>query len=187
MRALPSRKLNKRITRVWRLSATVNLIIWTLIALVPVGIAWATFGGLDGLDSTSRPSRIVASTASGSQAVTELLSLVCIGMAVLFVILFIVFVVIVPKIRWIQWSFEVYDEEIDIHKGIFWHKRIIIPLIRVQNVDTRQGPIMRANGLASFTVATAAGEHEIPGLEVAEADALRDHVAVLARIAQEDV
>jgi membrane protein YdbS with pleckstrin-like domain len=46
---------------------------------------------------------------------------------------------------------------------------------------------MRANGLASFTVATAAGEHAIPGLMVEEADALRDHVAILARIAQEDV
>jgi membrane protein YdbS with pleckstrin-like domain len=96
-------------------------------------------------------------------------------------------VVVIPKVRWIRWSFEVYDEEIDIYRGIFWRRYIIIPLIRVQNVDTRQGPIMRANGLASFTVATAAGEHEIPGLKVAEADALRDHVALLARIAQEDV
>ncbi|MDR2109313.1 MAG: PH domain-containing protein, partial [Coriobacteriales bacterium] len=99
----------------------------------------------------------------------------------------IIFVGVYPKVRWLQWCFDVLEEEVDIQKGIFWRKRIIIPLIRVQNVDTRQGPVMRAFGLASITVATAAGEHEIPGLPFAEADALRDRVAVLVRIAQEDV
>jgi len=126
-------------------------------------------------------------SGSGSSEDIFVLTLITVILTVLAIVSFIIFVVIVPKIRWIQWSFEVYDQEIDIHKGIFWKRRIIIPLIRVQNVDTRQGPIMRANGLASFTVATAAGEHLIPGLQVEEADKLRDHVAVLARIAQEDV
>jgi membrane protein YdbS with pleckstrin-like domain len=172
MRALPTRKLNKRITRVWRLSALVNVLIWSLLALIPCAIVWAVMSG------QGNPADRVA---------TNVMGIVTLSVCALMVVALVVFVVIVPKIRWIQWSFEVYDEEIDIHKGIFWRKRIIIPLIRVQNVDTRQGPVMRANGLASFTVATAAGEHEIPGLEVAEADALRDHVAMLARIAQEDV
>jgi len=171
MRALPTRKLDKRITRVWRLSATINVLFWSLLVLFPMGIA------------------LMAVSSSGSLDRGELfvLTITTAVLAVLAVVFFVIFVVIVPKIRWIQWSFEVYDQEIDIHKGIFWKKRIIIPLIRVQNVDTRQGPIMRANGLASFTVSTAAGEHIIPGLLVEEADALRDHVAILARIAQEDV
>ncbi len=46
---------------------------------------------------------------------------------------------------------------------------------------------MRAFGLASVTVATAAGEHEIPGLAMGEAEILRDKAAELARIAREDV
>jgi membrane protein YdbS with pleckstrin-like domain len=172
MRALPTRKLDKRITRVWRLSALANVLIWALIILVPLGIVWLALGGDE---------------PTSDRTAANILGLIGLGLLALFVVALVVFVVILPKIRWIQWSFEVLDEEIDIHHGIFWRKRIIIPLIRVQNVDTKQGPIMRANGLASFTVATAAGEHEIPGLDVAEADTLRDHVAVLARIAQEDV
>ena len=171
MRPLPTRKLDKRITRVWRLSATINVVFWSLIVLVPMLIAFAS----------------VSSSFYYNRNDVFVVGFITVCLAILAVVFFVVFVVIVPKIRWIQWSFEVYDQEIDIHKGIFWKKRIIIPLIRVQNVDTRQGPIMRANGLASFTVATAAGQHEIPGLLVAEADALRDHVAILARIAQEDV
>ena len=42
-------------------------------------------------------------------------------------------------------------------------------------------------GLASVTVATAAGEHEIPGLAFDVAEQLRDRAAELARLAQEDV
>ncbi|MDR0347837.1 MAG: PH domain-containing protein [Coriobacteriales bacterium] len=172
MRALPTRKLDRRITRVWRLSAIFNVLLWSLLVLVPLAIVWLVLGSQRGEEY---------------RTAADVLGYVLFAVAVLAVLAFIIFVIVIPKVRWIQWSFDVYDEEIDIHKGIFWRKRIIIPLIRVQNVDTRQGPVMRANGLASFTVATAAGEHEIPGLEVAEADTLRDHVAVLARIAQEDV
>jgi len=47
--------------------------------------------------------------------------------------------------------------------------------------------VLKANGLASVKVSTAGGSFEIPGLGAAEAESLRDRVAVLARIAQEDV
>jgi membrane protein YdbS with pleckstrin-like domain len=154
------------------LSATFNVVLWSLLALLPLGIVWLVLS-----NSSDLSERFAA----------NILGVITLGLFALALLAFVVFVVVVPKIRWMQWSFEVLDEEIDIHKGIFWYKRIIIPLVRVQNVDTKQGPVMRANGLASFTVATAAGAHEIPGLDIAEADALRDHVAVLARIAQEDV
>jgi membrane protein YdbS with pleckstrin-like domain len=172
MRALPTRKLDKRITRVWRLSAIINVLVWIGIPLAVLAVVWLSFA---------------TSPGAGDRSVAFILGIVTLAFLAVLVLFIVIFVVIVPKVRWIQWSFEVLDEEIDIHKGIFWKNRIIIPLIRVQNVDTRQGPIMRANGLASFTVSTAAGAHEIPGLDVAEADALRDHVALLARIAQEDV
>jgi membrane protein YdbS with pleckstrin-like domain len=172
MRALPSRKLDKRIIWVWRLSALANVALYAVIVigtLIGVRVGLAFDGGFH---------------ASG---VLSLLNFIVVGCAGLALTALIVFAIIVPQIRWIQWSFDVLEEEVDIHKGIFWRRRIIIPLIRVQNVDTRQGPVMRAFGLASITVATAAGEHEIPGLPLPEADALRDRVAMLARIAREDV
>ena len=76
---------------------------------------------------------------------------------------------------------------LDIAKGIIWKKRYIIPFIRVQNTDTKQGPILRAFRLASVTVSTAAGSHEIPGLDMEEAENVRDSAAEFARIAREDV
>jgi membrane protein YdbS with pleckstrin-like domain len=55
-------------------------------------------------------------------------------------------------------------------------------MVRVQHVDTSQGPIMRAFGLSDVKVSTAAGVHAIPALADHDADALRDRIAVLARV-----
>ena len=98
-----------------------------------------------------------------------------------------VFLVVLPPIRYVRWRYELHDDYLDIAKGIIWRKRYIIPFIRVQNTDTRQGPILRAFGLSSVTVATAAGEHVIPGLANDVADQVRDRAAELARIAREDM
>ena len=76
---------------------------------------------------------------------------------------------------------------LEIERGIFWRKRFVIPFIRVQNTDTQQGPILRLFGLSSVTVATAAGNRAIPGLDAAEAAEVRDRAAELARLAREDV
>ena len=99
----------------------------------------------------------------------------------------LIFCVVVPQLRYIRWRYEVGQWELDIQKGIIWRTRIIVPFIRVQNTDTKQGPIQRALGLASVTVSTAAGSHEIPGLTADEADKLRDAIATQARLAQEDI
>ena len=84
---------------------------------------------------------------------------------------------------------ELHDDYLDIAKGIIWRKRYIIPFIRVQNTDTRQGPILRAFGLSSVTVATAAGEHVIPGLANDVADQVRATRAApeLAPTSREDM
>ena len=109
------------------------------------------------------------------------------AVAALYVAGMVVWLVVLPPIRFMRWRYELSDDYLDIARGIIWRKRFVIPFIRVQNTDTRQGPILRAFGLASVTVATAAGEHEIPGLDSGTAEQLRDKAAELARLAQEDV
>ena len=109
------------------------------------------------------------------------------AVAIAYVVALVVWLVVLPPIRYVRWRYEMSPEYLDIARGIIWRKRFIIPFIRVQNTDTRQGPVLRAFGLSSVTVATAAGEHEIPGLGMEEAEQLRDRAAELARLAQEDV
>ncbi|MCL2807467.1 MAG: PH domain-containing protein [Coriobacteriia bacterium] len=162
MRELPKNQLSPKIKRVWRL----NDAIWLTFSFLACAFVFAMIYASSG-------------EAWGLVVLLALLAFYAVGM--------IVFLVVIPPIRHIRWRYELNDDFLDIARGIVWKKRFIIPFIRVQNTDTQQGPILRAFGLASVTVSTAAGNHSIPGLDFATAEQLRDRAAELARIAQEDV
>lgn len=102
-------------------------------------------------------------------------------------VLLVVFLFAVTPLRYIRWHYELRPDFLELKYGIIWRKHIVVPFIRVQNTDTKQGPILRAFGLASVTVSTAAGSMEIPGLLTEEADSVRDRAAEFARLAREDV
>jgi uncharacterized protein len=97
------------------------------------------------------------------------------------------FIVLFPKIRWMRWRYEVRESEIELQHGLFIVKRTLIPMVRVQHVDTSQGPILRKYNLAGITISTAATNHTIPALVMEEADELRSRISVLARVAEDDV
>ncbi|MCY8757214.1 PH domain-containing protein [Bacillus haynesii] len=98
-----------------------------------------------------------------------------------------VIIIIIPNIRHRIWRYEVHENEIDIQHGIFVVTRVIVPMVRVQHVDTSQGPILRKYNLASVQISTAATTHSIPALDVEEADQLRDSISRLARVTEDDV
>lgn len=92
-----------------------------------------------------------------------------------------------PKIRWKRWRYEVRDQEIEIQSGLFVVERTLVPMIRVQHVDTIQGPILKKYNLSEISISTAATTHIIPALVMEEADELRMRISKLARVAEEDV
>lgn len=92
-----------------------------------------------------------------------------------------------PPMRWRRWRYEVREKEIELQQGIFIIKRTLIPMVRVQHVDTKQGPLLRKYNLATVAISTAATVHEIPALELEEAEEMRISISALARVADEDV
>ena len=92
---------------------------------------------------------------------------------------------VVPELRWARWRYEVRDEEIDLRHGTVRITRTLVPMLRVQHVDTTQGPLDQALGLATVVVHTAAGTTTIPALTEGDAGRLRDRIAALARTADE--
>jgi membrane protein YdbS with pleckstrin-like domain len=173
MREIPTGRLNKRVKAVWRLAG--------LILTVVVGAV--CFGAAFGLKFIVWNVSIEDFDAvSGGAIEFPLYAAIAIT-----AILFIIYVIIAPTIRYARFRYAVLEDEIDIYRGIIVRKRIIIPLIRVQYTDTTQGPLLRAFGLAVVKVYTAAGSQDIEGLATADAEALRDKVAVLAKQVQEDV
>jgi len=71
------------------------------------------------------------------------------------------------------------DEELVIRRGRLFRTLVSIPYGRLQYVDIQSGPLSRAFGLASVEIHTASPESGgvIPGLPVAEAEALRARLA----------
>jgi membrane protein YdbS with pleckstrin-like domain len=87
----------------------------------------------------------------------------------------------VSLIRWRRWRWDVGEDGIGIRHGTLTERRTLIPWIRVQHVDTRRGIVEQLGGLATVVVHTAAGAHEIPLLDVREAELLRERIGAGAR------
>ncbi|CDQ21191.1 hypothetical protein SAMN05192559_10629 [Halobacillus karajensis] len=104
-----------------------------------------------------------------------------------FLIQFLIFVWLVPKLRWRRWRYDVREQEIDLQQGLFIVTRTLVPMVRVQHVDTEQGPLLRKFRLSTISISTAATIHKIPALDEQEAERLRQSISSLARVAEDDV
>lgn len=96
-------------------------------------------------------------------------------------------VYLIPAVRYRRWRYEIFEQEIYIQHGILIRTRTLIPMIRVQHVDTEQGPILKRYKLATVSISTAAAHHEIPALLEGDASYLRDRISTLARVDEDDV
>ena len=88
-------------------------------------------------------------------------------------------VFVVPPIRYRRWRYALRDEELEIRRGVVWTSVTLIPYARLQFVDTQQGPLDRAFGLATLVVHTAAPgtSGSLPGLAVETANGLRERLS----------
>ncbi|MDY7222289.1 PH domain-containing protein [Halalkalibacterium halodurans] len=159
MRPAPEQTISKKALPVWRIQASLKSI---LVLLLPVGymIARYFFAGLP------------------LWPLWPLLAL--------FVLYVIVSVFIYPIVLWRKWRYDVLEQEIDLQYGVLIVRRTLIPMTRVQHVDTEQGPLLRKYQLAAVTISTASSVHRIPALSLEVADRLRDRIAVLAAVAEDE-
>ncbi len=90
-------------------------------------------------------------------------------------------IAVVPEVRWRRWRYEVREEEIDLRHGTWTVRRTLVPVRRVQHVDTRSSALQGSFDLATVSIHTAAGATEIPALLRGEAEDVRRRVGELAR------
>lgn len=159
MRQQPAHFIAKDAMKAWRITASIYIIIYFLL--------WISVTVLTYLYKFSFMYSIVV---------------LILGLVQLYV-----FVYLLPKLRYRRWRYEIFEQEIYIQRGIFIMKRTIIPMIRVQHVDTEQGPILKRYALATVSISTAATTHLIPALREEDASRLRDRISTLARVEEEDV
>jgi membrane protein YdbS with pleckstrin-like domain len=100
---------------------------------------------------------------------------------VVVLVLGIAAVVSVPRVRWQRWRYEVREDEIDLRAGLWTIRRTLVPIRRVQHVDTESSLLQTFYDLATVRFYTAAGASEIPALKRDEAERVRSRIAELAR------
>jgi uncharacterized protein len=150
----PSERLDPRAKVVWRISAALNMI--------PL-LAAGGFGSF-----------ALLRWAEVSVVLAILPALAALALTVLSV-------GVVPGLRWRRWRYEIRPDEVDLQRGVWWVSRTLVPLARIQHVDTRQGPLQRRYGLSTVVFHTAAGANQIPELSTPIAAEARDRIADLTR------
>lgn len=150
----PANPLDPRAKRVWRIYAFIGSALALLVC--------AAF--VVGMVLVEAPSLIWVV----SLAATVILAVLWIGPSV--------------EIMYRRWRWEITDVEVRLQSGLIIVKRTVIPMARIQHVDTSQGPLLRALGLSEVHVSTAAGVHKIPKLADEDAAAIRDRIATLAQV-----
>jgi len=152
-------KLTPRAIRVWQWSNSIRSLFFFIFPVI-----YAAIFGLNGFNQW-----------------------VVISLAVLVFIAWLLSIFLMPYLTWKNWRYAIDENEIDLKRGVIFKTRTLIPLSRVQHVDTRQGPLLRSYDLASVTISTAATTHEIPALDEVLADRVRQQISTYARLAEEDV
>ena len=117
MKDLPAHQLDPKVKTVWRINDAIWLTVVFLSCFVPFAIA------------------AMVDPATW-------MFVVLVAVAVAYAACLIVWLIVLPPIRFMRWRYELSSDYLDIAKGIVWRKRFVIPFIRVQNTDTRQGPIL---------------------------------------------
>ena len=154
MRAEPAERLDPRAKTLWRITGTLGA-----LPLLAVG----------GLVSSSLLRVVEAPLPLGVLPFLAAL------------VLFVALAGVVPGLRWRRWRYEIRAEEVDLQRGIFWVSRTLVPLARIQHVDTQSGPLQRRFGLATVVFYTAAGANQIPELSAPVAAEVRDRISELTR------
>lgn len=154
MRAEPKERLAPQAVALWRLEGALTSAFFLVIGAIA---SWFLLAPVD------------APLALGilPVAVALLVAVVLVGLA--------------PGVRWRRWRYEIGETEVDLQRGLFYITRTLVPLARVQHVDTQQGPLERSFGLATVIFHTAAGPNKIPSLTNAVAADVRDRIAELTR------
>lgn len=165
----PGTRIHKNAIKAWTVNGLIFSLLWFLPLIIYLGIMFGeNMNSFDGM-------------------LEDINWLVFSSLLIVSFTLYFLTGILLPKIRWRRWKYDVSEKEVDMLRGIIIKKRTLVPINRVQHVDTRQGPVYRKFGLSSVTISTAATTHEIPALDDETADALRNTISTLVRKVKGDV
>ncbi len=153
-RPTPTSSLDPKVIRLWRLSG----LLWGVLPLVAI----AAVGGF------------LLNRLADWSVVQSALPLVAV------LIIAVPLTLLLPVATYRSWRWAISDDEVDTMSGLFIVTRRLVPMARIQHVDTTRDVFERSLQLATVVIYTAAGSSAIPGLPVRRAEEIRDQIAALA-------
>jgi len=103
------------------------------------------------------------------------------------IIVLTVFSLLLVPYRYKFHRFEINSTELAFQEGYIFRKITFVPINRIQHIETEQGPFLRRAQLMEVVVTTAATSHRISGLDIDDAQALRQQIVDFVKVAKEDV
>ncbi|WP_054708596.1 PH domain-containing protein [Bacillus sp. JCM 19041] len=91
-----------------------------------------------------------------------------------------------PYILYKSWRYEADHEFLQLKSGIWFEEHQLVPMAKIQAVETQQGPILRRYGLSSISVQTTGSSHLIEALRKEDAVVLRNQIAHYAKVQEVD-
>lgn len=145
-------QLPESIKSVWRLQASLNLLIEMIIIV----------GMLCGFYFLKWPMWIVAIIAA-------------------IFIIFSIAEFILISYHYQFWRYQISDHDVEVTTGFFVRKTTAVPILRIQDVTLSAGPLLQFKKLQSVKIHTAAAVHEIGGVDHQTATSLKTKIMDLAK------
>jgi uncharacterized protein len=156
----PAEALDPRMRALWRVEGAIATVV---LALIVAGVVVVL---------------IVVDAAVRAAWIAGVVGAVAVVAAAVFLVW------VWPSLEHRHFRYEVTELGLYVARGWLWRRWQVVPHARIQTVDTKSGPLLRAFGLVAVAVTTAAagGGTGIPGLEPHAADALIEELARRAGI-----
>ncbi|MBE6054480.1 MAG: hypothetical protein E7212_11395 [Clostridium sartagoforme] len=145
-------KLNIKAIKSWRISRLIGTIITSIISIALV---------------------IFLSKVIDNFKEIRMIFIVAIALLIIFLL---INAFIYPEIEYKQWSYSITNDKIEFSEGIYFVRRVIIPIIRIQHIQLNQGPINKLFDLYDISIFTAGGEHKIPNIESKKAEEISEYL-----------
>ena len=153
-RPTPTSSLDPKVIWLWRL----NGLLWGVLPLVVI----AAVGG------------VLLDRLADRTVLAAALPLVAV------LVIAVPLALMLPVATYRHWRWAISDDEVETMSGLFTVTRRLVPMARIQHVDTTRDVFERSLQLATVVIYTAAGSSAIPGLTVQRAEEIRDRIATLA-------
>lgn len=107
---------------------------------------------------------------------------------ILYVFLGIIFILMIyeltirPVLLQKTWRYDIDEHYIQLKHGFINKQSLIIPMSRVEYVNTNQGPILRYYDLSVLTIGTITSANKIPAIPTSEAQEIRELIVHLAEL-----